>query len=709
MIRLEIVPVLIPASQRGDHRQVLIYPGQVLLIGRHFQSRDLHQKRGEIIDADLFDPALRNVVIGPENEARDIAALLRFIIHGGDGLPHHLGIEAVFDKRLMIAEHQNDGRFILLPEIADEVFKGLVGFFDQGEILVRLRILSFCGSEIDRLIKVVKDLVVAGVGLHGHVEQEKRLIRFFFLVHFFDLLKIVGVADVTSEDDVLAGIALFEQPLVQLIAVSGGLVAVQDIFVDHILDGDEIAKPHQIINADPVPAAGVIGMKGVCSVALGQKRGDKARLLLFDIELIGVAASRKEGHGVAGEELILRVACAGSDGGNVHVALDRVFIHAVDEGHKGFVRLQIADHPKIGEALVHDDDQVRRDPLLPCGRYGDGLMSSVGIHPLTDQRGLQNARRGFLAAGENDVLDLGGVISGRLHQPEIFCVQREFQNRTMMVVAPGLVEEVGLEAVVRDIVCIEKCVGKTAHHQQSQKSGDDFCRELPFRHIHPGGQRHKRRGKGNAEENLIAYFVSIACRHVGRRLDAPQVHGDQRTALELLDIHIGDSKQQENGTHRHDADPDAAAEPEDEQIQQRGDHIVCQDVFVAGQEIRQKIAVEPLHRDHHDKRGGQEKDQYRDRFEPPGGLPPERDPCKHKHTGGDTDGIQQGPPVLQRFVFGIGNGDRGQKNHGNDRRQPNGSPSEFHRTNSLTSRFWDIICSTISSDSDEGGIKCVPV
>ena len=43
--------------------------------------RSSNVKNGEIVDADLIDPPLRNIVICPEDEPGDVALLLGLIIH----------------------------------------------------------------------------------------------------------------------------------------------------------------------------------------------------------------------------------------------------------------------------------------------------------------------------------------------------------------------------------------------------------------------------------------------------------------------------------------------------------------------------------------------------------------------------------------------------------------------------------------------------
>lgn len=71
----------------------------------------------------------------------------------------------------MITKHQNDGLFILILEIVDQIFKSLIGFFDQSQIFLSCfdlnlmnRTQIFAGiAELDLICQILIFFAVASV------------------------------------------------------------------------------------------------------------------------------------------------------------------------------------------------------------------------------------------------------------------------------------------------------------------------------------------------------------------------------------------------------------------------------------------------------------------------------------------------------------------------------------------------------------------
>lgn len=100
----------------------------------------------------------------------------------------------LLDGRLMVAEHNENGRLSLCREVVDQLFEGLIGLIGERQILlclgVRTRLvgeLHFGGVILNR---------VAAVVLNRHIEQKQRCAFVLMLKLPNNLLEIGIVADV---------------------------------------------------------------------------------------------------------------------------------------------------------------------------------------------------------------------------------------------------------------------------------------------------------------------------------------------------------------------------------------------------------------------------------------------------------------------------------------------------------------------------------
>ena len=381
---------------------------------------------------------------------------------------------------------------------------------------------------------------------------------------------------------------------------------------------------------------------------MAQQRGGQARLFPLHIELIGIAARRKKGHGVAGEELKFRVGSTGADGGNVDIALNGFVLQAVDKGHIVHICLKIPHHGQVGKGLVHNDDDVWRNTAFPCRLHIHHRSGSLFCLALTDQRRFQNVRHTVFGFFRHNALDFVGIITGGLAQKQILGVQSEFQHCAVVLIAPGLVEKVRFQAVIRHRVGAIKHPGKAAHHDEAQHPRNQPHPPLGPRHFHPGCQGHDQNRQADGKDHLIAHRVGIPRRHVSGGADGCKVHGHQRAALELLHIHIGNAEKQQNGAHSQHGDPHTARQPEGDQIKQQIDHIVGPEILPAGEKLGDKVAVEPLHRHQQHKGHHRKKHKHIDAPEPCGLFPFDGNSRQRQKPRPQRNEQQHIAPFLQR-------------------------------------------------------------
>jgi len=97
----------------------------------------------------------------------------------------------------MITKHQNDGLFILILEIVDQIFKSLIGFFDQSQIFLSCLDLNlmnrtqiFAGiAELDLICQILIFFAVASVVLHRYFKCKQWTAFLFFFIKLDQLVK----------------------------------------------------------------------------------------------------------------------------------------------------------------------------------------------------------------------------------------------------------------------------------------------------------------------------------------------------------------------------------------------------------------------------------------------------------------------------------------------------------------------------------------
>ena len=263
------------------------------------------------------------------------------------------------------------------------------------------------------------------------------------------------------------------------------------------------------------------------------------------------------------------------------------------------------------------------------------------------------------------------IITGRLHKPEIFGVQGEFQHSAMMLIASCLIEEVRLQSIVRHDIRKEEHACKAADHQQTEASEHDFQRETPPGQAKAAGKPHDHGGERDSKQDLIADLIGIGSGNIGGGRNAAKIHRDQRPALEFLDVHVGYAKQEQNGTDRENADPRAAAQGKHQQIEQQIDHVIRQNILVSGKEAGDEIAVQTLHGDHHHQwRHKEEKHQ----IDGPGKLrlvPSQGNTRPYQKRCSKTEIEERDTPALQDQEFLILHGQEGKQQKGKHSANPN--------------------------------------
>ena len=333
-------------------------------------------------------------------------------------------------------------------------------------------------------------------------------------------------------------------------------------------------------------------------VAQGLHLGPQVGGAVGDIEMEGDRALRQEGHGVSGEEFVLRVGGGAPKDGGIGGAPDGVLRQAVEEGHGVFVGLQAEDLREVREGLVHDDDEV--DGLRPVNlRRGAPLLRLQG-----------DGAQGLL-----------GVVLRGLH-PAVAQADRKVEDKA---VAPGGPQG-GLDARPAQKVGLEKDQ-QIGGADQPRREGRLEPGPLPPRPLgnFPQQQEKEAQGQQAVELDLVRGVV-VASRHIGGGAEGQQVPGEDGPAPEADDIAVGQPDAHKEGGHRPGGEP----HPSGEEVEQPGGHVVPHQVQ-AGLEDRELgpdliVVVHLLH---------QEKGQQR----PQGEGPP---PQPGGSLGGGGEGQGQG-------------------------------------------------------------------
>ena len=332
----------------------------------------------------------RQRIVRPDDERH--LELIHVLLHGHAVLRDAVGhVEKfLFDRRLMVAEHDDDGRLGLLLEILDELAEGLVGLVRERQILLRLGELARCVLDRD-LGWVILDRVRAVV-LDGDVEEEERRA----------LLLVLKLPDDLLEVRVIAHVAV--------------LLGLRNV---HLLAALERVEAEARIGRVALPRGLFARMECAGFVAVPLEQGRERVGGAEDVLLIRDAAGRQERHRIARQELKFACARTCAEHRGVGVADHRV-IQALDVVHRAFAEGYVAEILEIRPRFVHDGKDVR----VLDGRR----RSRVGCGALGDFRGSFRRRVGRLL----DLHELG--------------VAQELRHRAARTVHARLVPDVGLDA-----------------------------------------------------------------------------------------------------------------------------------------------------------------------------------------------------------------------------------------------------------------------
>ena len=252
---------------------------------------------------------------------------------------------------MVVAEHEDDGVLLIVPQLLEQVLDGVVGLLQAGQILGGFLVLLLVGVPVqpDGLAVVGALVGVAAVVLHGDAEEEEG-----------------GVA--------LPVLQLVQNKLEHLLV---GDVLAQEVLLGVVLNERALGKAQLVIDPVSGPAVGVVGMGGDAGVAQLPHDPGQGGDILPDVLLVGHTALGQEGHGVAEEELELGVGRVGPVDGGQGIAPDGVGVEVVQEGGHGLVGLQLTHHAQVGPGLVHDDDDIGQVLLL---FFGVGVALGHSVH-----------------------------------------------------------------------------------------------------------------------------------------------------------------------------------------------------------------------------------------------------------------------------------------------------------------------------------------
>jgi len=516
-IGAQLVVAVHEGAVGGDVAEVVedrhdgLYAVQELHVVGLREAGGLEHQIAEIVGAQRDAVLLGNIVVGPDDERRQIFLEVFLFCTIRRALAHDGVVELRREGRLMVAEHGDDGRLVGLRVVVDQLLERGVGLIDQAEILLGGIVCpGQVARETDRVRKVVPAERVAAVVLHGHVENE-------------------GVAGVVFRH-------LFDRLEVALV----GYVFADDLRVFHVLLIELVVEAQVAVSLDTVPAGGEIGVEGVGRVALAAgQRGERSRLAVH-VELIGDRAVGQEGRGVAGQHFVFHIGGAAAEHGRTDKALDRVFLHAVDELERILIHGEAVENRKVGERLVHDDDDV------------DGLGGG----------GFRRIRR---LGGLEVVLDSGDGLLGiavRLAYKTVPQGEHEIEHKAVALGDPLL----SIHVVVRAEARAEE------HEQEgSQRDADDagaepsglflfflaVDEEDPDQHI---DREHRERQIHFAVRRIV-----VAGGDIGGGFPAQHVDREEHRAAEAQDIVVGDAEEEGHtgGEDRAGLAPAARDEPEE--------------------------------------------------------------------------------------------------------------------------------------------------
>ena len=383
-------------------------------------------------------------------------------------------------------------------------------------------------------------------------------------------------------------------------------ITLQDLIIDQILDGDKAGKAHGLVDVGPVPAAAVIGMKGIGRVSLRQKRGCQARLFFRYEGLIRIAPCRHERHAVSRQEFVFRIAGAGTEHRHICISLDSVFGQAVIEGHEFFTGLKLSIHTEIRQTLIHDHDDIR--PLSSCSGslHRHRRCRILRRRALPDQCRFQDMGSSLPVVLMDQFRDICVTITFGLVQPQILGVQSKLHHCPVALIASRLVKEIRFIPDLGERIRSVKDPGIDPDHQHTEDPQNPPQLFTPLRHFQPAGHCHDQARQGNTEYDLIPDIIYIGACHIDCRLDTGKILWQQRTAFEFLDKQIGDAKQQKYRADDHDRSAYTAGNGKQEKIQQQ-DHIIVIQPVLRPVEFRDKFPVAPFDYDLHQQRNDKEK------------------------------------------------------------------------------------------------------
>ena len=101
-------------------------------------------------------------------------------------------------------------------------------------------------------------------------------------------------------------------------------------------------------------------MHGNRGIPLGLQCAYQGIGIRLYIKLVCNGVGRQKRHGIPCKELVLRIACHGTEHRHGQAALYHIFLKAVDEWEILHIGGKIPGSPKVRQTLIHDTDQVHR-------------------------------------------------------------------------------------------------------------------------------------------------------------------------------------------------------------------------------------------------------------------------------------------------------------------------------------------------------------
>ena len=434
-------------------------------------------------------------------------------------------VERIFDVRHVVAEQNDNRRFIHLAEVVHQILDLLIRLLNQRQILLGIRIQRI-KLEVYVFRKIVIYRVVAAVILNRDVEQEQRIVGLLLVlvVQVDDLVERGFVADIAAQ---ILGRCIVKRVNVQ-----------------------ELIKAHQRICLVACPARAVIRMHANRVVALLLEDGCHGFRVVVHVLQHRIAAGLEERIGIAGQKLVFRVAGAAAEGRDNQLACDGVWLTAqrVHERHDiiGVLQTQITENRQIRKGLVHHGDDVRLYIVCRCGLI------------LLGDRG-QNRRCVFL-----------GIVGRRLDKQRIH-VDGEVERHAVFAVGGYLTPCTDVEVAAAD----RGEQHKAGQHDGGQTKASCAGAQLLLRKAqeldgeHPPDQAGDR---ANDDFKRNRPLETVEC--FGSRAGGIQIPRNNRFVSDLDGIVVADAENQKDKIEKYNRKTGASGN----RTEQKENTVVKQDI-----------------------------------------------------------------------------------------------------------------------------------